>query len=660
MFSKILIANRGEIAVRILRSCQRLDIATVAIYSDVDADGLVVRLADEAIALRGVSAAETYLDIAKVISAAQETGADAIHPGYGFLSENTEFATACSAAGISFIGPGPDAIAKMGDKLAAKEIAIAAGVSTIPGSDDALADGASATTIAQSIGYPVMLKAAAGGGGKGMRVVYEADELAGEYDRASREAQSAFGDGRVFVEKYITQPRHIEIQILADMQGNVVHLGERECSIQRRHQKVIEEAPSPMLDEATRAAMCEQAVSLAKTVGYHSAGTVEFVANVDAEGQQQFYFLEMNTRLQVEHPVTEFVTGLDLVEWMIRVAAGESLDFTQTDISLTGWAVEARLYAEDPQRGFLPATGRITQLIPPTEVEGTVRFDSGIVEGGNVGVHYDPMLAKLICFGDSRGEAVRQLRNALDQTYIGGLNHNIGFLAALLGHPRFEEGDLSTEFIADEWPDGFSFDPPDEVEFDLMGAIAAVVHHRQARSSGPVDWIVVDEINRERARQVSVNEQGDGLIVEIGEHKLIIETSWQPGQPLVEAVVDGVEVAVTVIRVPGREGLAYQLLAGGKSCVLLVASRHLSALIVGMPEKKDIQSGKQITAPMPGLLVELGVSPGQGVLVGQAIGIIEAMKMENVLRSDRDGTIDRILVSEGDNLSADQVILEFE
>ncbi|MCZ6605462.1 MAG: acetyl-CoA carboxylase biotin carboxylase subunit [Alphaproteobacteria bacterium] len=656
MFDKILIANRAEIAARIIRGCDAMGIATVAVFSEEDAGGLPRRLAGEAVALGGRTAAESYLDIEKIIAASLETGAQAVHPGYGFLSENADFAKACEAAGLTFIGPPADVIAAMGDKLAAKALAVKAGVNIIPGSD-AVPGEAEAHAMAAEIGYPVMLKAAAGGGGKGMRIARDEAELAQGFASAAREAEAAFADGRIFVEKYIERPRHIEIQILADAHGNVVHLNERECSIQRRHQKIIEEAPSPLLDAKTRAAMGKQAVAVARAVGYRSAGTVEFIA--DAE--RNFYFLEMNTRLQVEHPVTEMVTGIDLVEAMIRIAAGEPLGFTQKEIAATGWAIEARIYAEDPERGFLPSTGRLVRYREPRSELAGVRIDSGVAEGEEIGIYYDPMLAKLICHGPDRGQAIEGLRRALDQTYVRGLTHNIGFLNALLGHPRFAAGDLATDFIDQEWPDGFvRAQPHGQAWFDLV-AVAACVHCQSVKAGTHEDLVVVPDGAPERGVPVRVVAGDGGTRVERPDGEVMeVYGNWRPGQPLFEGGIDGREVCIAVDPVRGRAGFAYRLVRGGHDVVLLVAPPHIAALLARMPQKAGADTHHAVTAPMPGLLVSLAVETGQAVKTGEQIAVIEAMKMENILCAERDGTVARLLVVPGESLAVDQVILEYD
>jgi len=541
MFKKILVANRGEIACRIMRTARTMGIRTVAVYSQADARALHVEMADEAVLIGAPAASESYLDIKKVLAAVAQTGADAVHPGYGFLSENAAFAKALKKAGVAFIGPGPRAITVMGDKIESKKVAVKAGVNTVPGDGGAVKNAAEAVRVAKKIGYPVMLKASAGGGGKGMRIARNDAECRDGLKRAQGEAATAFGDDRVFVEKYIESPRHIEIQVLADGAGNTVYLHERECSIQRRHQKVIEEAPSAFLDEASRRAMGEQAVVLAKAVKYCSAGTVEFIV----DGNRNFYFLEMNTRLQVEHPVTEKITGLDLVEWMIRIAAGENLSFTQDDIPLQGWSIEARIYAEDPLRNFLPSSGRLIRYRPPTQ-DDTLRVDTGVVEGGEISIHYDPMIAKVISFGATREEATKRMSGALDEFYIQGVSHNIGFLAALMAHPRFAEGRISTDFIAEEYPDGFHAQDLAPQDPGLLVAVAAAMHRayqeRAALISGQIpgrprivadDWVV---LLQGRSYAVRVVMADGAYSFTLDGKTLVVETAWKLGEPLFRTV----------------------------------------------------------------------------------------------------------------------------
>ncbi len=661
MFKKILIANRGEIACRVIKSARKMGIKTVAVYSEADRDALHVEMADEAVCIGPAPSAESYLVINKIIDAIKQTGADAVHPGYGFLSENASFARKLKREGIAFIGPNVNAITKMGDKIESKKLAEKAKVNTVPGHTEALKDVRQAVSIAKKIGYPVMLKASAGGGGKGMRVAYNEKEAKEGFISAKREAASSFGDDRVFVEKFIEEPRHIEIQIMADTHGNTIYLGERECSIQRRHQKVIEEAPSPFIDEETRKAMGEQAVMLSKAVKYVSAGTVEFI--VDAN--RNFYFLEMNTRLQVEHPVTEKITGLDLVELMIRVAAGEKLPLKQDDVTLTGWAMESRVYAEDPFRGFLPSIGRLVKYRAPEESEH-VRVDTGVYEGGEISMYYDPMIAKLITFGADREEAIAQMRHALDGYYIRGVSHNISFLAALMAHPRFQAGKLTTNFIAEEYADGF--DPSDVPHDDpeLLIAVAASIHRayqeRAAGISGQFeghqrqvkdDWSVVMGGEEYVVNIVCVT---GGYDITIGEEKLHVRTDWQLGEPLFEAQVNGSLICLQV----ERNGAGYSLFHSGLRADIMVLNPRIAELYALMPEKVAADTSKFLLSPMPGLLISLSVKEGQEVKGGEELAVIEAMKMENVLHAEKDGVIKEIHAVTGDSLMVDQAIIEFE
>jgi len=660
MFKKILIANRGEIACRIIRSAKALGVQTVAVYSEADKDSLHVTLADEAVCIGPPPATESYLGIDKIIAACQQTGAEAVHPGYGFLSEKADFPTRLTAAGIAFIGPTPEAMRSLGDKIAAKKLAAAAGVNTVPGYVDVIRDAEQAVEIARSIGYPVMLKASAGGGGKGMRLAWNDEQCRDGFARATNEAKSAFGDDRVFLEKYIEEPRHIEIQILGDQHGNVLYLGERECSLQRRHQKVIEEAPSPFLDEATRTAMGKQAVALAKAVNYQSAGTVEFI--VDAE--RNFYFLEMNTRLQVEHPVTEFVTGLDLVAWMIRIAAGEPLPFQQADIRLQGWAIEARVYAEDPFRNFLPSVGRLVRYIPPS-TGPEVRVDTGIEEGAEVSIFYDPMIAKVITHGATRDQAIARLRDALNEFYIRGVSHNISFLAALVENSRFRQGRLSTNLIAEEYPHGFH--AADVVHDDpaVLVAVAAAIHRRYmdraARISGQLpgyerrvhdDWVVLFGKHR---FAVTVNPIHGGHEVRCNSEVYTVISDWQFGRPLFQGTVNNTPVCIQV----ERRNLIYRLFHWGAQVDVMVMTARAAELLACMPEKKPRDTSKFILAPMPGLLKQILVHPGDDVKPGQQVAIMEAMKMENVLTAERDGKIAKVLAALGETLAVDQAIIEY-
>jgi propionyl-CoA carboxylase alpha chain len=661
MFRKILVANRGEIACRVIRTCRRLRIETVAVYSDADRDAMHVRIADEAVHIGPSPAAQSYLQIDRIVEACVKTGAQAVHPGYGFLSERTAFPTALEKAGVVFIGPAPRAIEAMGDKITSKVLAQKAGVSTVPGYTDVIRDAAHAVTVAREIGYPVMLKATAGGGGKGMRVVANDAECREGFQRATSEAQAAFGDGRVFAEKFIEDPRHIEIQVLADSHGNAIYLGERECSIQRRHQKVIEEAPSPFIDEKTRRAMGEQAVALARAVDYRSAGTVEFIVGP----KRNFYFLEMNTRLQVEHPVTEMVTGLDLVELMIRVAAGEALPIRQSDVKLNGWAIEARVYAEDPFRNFMPSIGRLRAYRPPVESE-SVRVDTGIEEGSEVSVFYDPMIAKLVTHGATRDQAIEAMNEALDGYYIRGLSHNISFLNALIAHPRFREGRLSTNFIAEEYGEGFraSDVPQDDPAHAIV--VAAAVHRRHmdraAQLSGQLartrrkvrdGWVVVTSGGSFPTR---VLERGDGFEVVHAGRSYAVDIGWAFGCPLVDARVDGHNLRFQIDYLAPK----YRLSRRGADVDLLVVTPRTAELTRHMLAKQAPDLSRFLLSPMPGLLKRVAVKPGDEVKAGEELAIVEAMKMENSLRAARDGRIGKLLAEQGQSLAVDQPILSFE
>jgi propionyl-CoA carboxylase alpha chain len=661
VFEKILIANRGEIACRVIKTARKMGIATVAVYSQADKDALHTLQADESVCIGPAPSAQSYLVIDNIVRACQETGAEAVHPGYGFLSENATFAERLQEAGIVFIGPSVEAIRSMGDKITSKRLASTAGVNTVPGCADVIRDSRHAVAIAHEIGYPVMLKASAGGGGKGMRVAQNDDKCRDGFERATNEARSSFGDERVFIEKYIVDPRHIEIQIIGDRQGNLIYLGERECSLQRRHQKVIEEAPSPCIDEATRSAMGEQAVALGRAVNYHSAGTVEFI--VDAN--RNFYFLEMNTRLQVEHPVTEFVTGLDLVELMIRVAAGEPLPLTQADVKLNGWAIEARVYAEDPFRNFLPSVGRLVRYLPPAESD-TVRVDAGVYEGGEVSVHYDPMIAKMITYGAVRGEAIERMRDALNAFYIRGVSHNISFLGALIAHPRFVEGRLTTGLIGEEYPDGF--DAADVVHDDppLLIAACGAMHRRYreraARISGQLpgyepkvedDWVIV---MGGQSHPVTVRPVEASYDVVYAGKTLRVETDWQFGEPLFRCEINGTHVSIQVER---RE-LFYRLFHWGAQFDVMVVSARCAELLARMPAKEPPDMSKFLLSPMPGLLSQLLVSSGEVVKQGQDLAVVEAMKMENMLRAEREGKVAKLFAAVGDTLAVDQPIIEFE
>ncbi|MGD9742179.1 MAG: acetyl-CoA carboxylase biotin carboxylase subunit [Dongiaceae bacterium] len=661
MFKKILIANRGEIACRIIRTARAMGIETVAVHSDADADAKHVREADEAVAIGPASSARSYLSIENILKAIEQTGAEAVHPGYGFLSENRKFAAALAEKGIAFIGPGVHAIEAMGDKIESKKLAQKAGVNSVPGHLGVVKDDVEAVRIAREIGYPVMVKASAGGGGKGMRIAGNDQEVRDGFRSASNEARSSFADDRIFIEKYIEHPRHIEIQILADSHGNVIHLGERECSIQRRHQKVLEESPSPFLDAKTRSAMGAQAVALAKAVDYRSAGTVEFI--VDAE--RNFYFLEMNTRLQVEHPVTELVTGLDLVEQMIRIAAGERLPLKQKDVKLNGWAVEARVYAEDPLRGFLPSTGRLVRYREPAAVAG-LRIDSGVYEGAEISVHYDPMIAKVIGSGADRNQAIATLEEGLDAYFIRGVSHNISFLSALLHHPRFRAGKLSTNFIADEFPDGFHGAALSDEERRRIVAVAAMIHHRmQAReaqisgrltppeTTGGAEWVVM--IARVPI-PVTVAETAGGYAVINGEASHELAGDWRIGDPLFQGRINGEPLSVQI----DRRGVGYVLSHAGATVELQVHSPRAAELAALMPVKVAPDMSRFLLSPMPGLLTSIAVSVGQEVKTGQELAVVEAMKMENLLRAERDGKVAKLHAAAGDSLAVDQVIVEFE
>jgi len=670
MFKRILIANRGEIACRVIKTARRMGIESVAVYSEADRDALHVEMADEAVLIGPPAAAESYLVIDKIVEACRKTGAEAVHPGYGFLSEREAFARALADAGIVFIGPNPGAIAAMGDKIESKKAAAKAKVSTVPGHLGVIEDATHAVRIADEIGYPVMIKASAGGGGKGMRIAHSTAEVAEGFGLAKAEAKSSFGDDRVFIEKFIVDPRHIEIQVLGDKHGNVIYLGERECSIQRRNQKVIEEAPSPLLDETTRRRMGEQAVALAKAVNYDSAGTVEFVAGQD----KSFYFLEMNTRLQVEHPVTELITGIDLVEQMIRVAAGEKLALAQKDITLTGWAVESRVYAEDPFRNFLPSIGRLVKYRPPQEssVDGvTVRNDTGVQEGGEISIYYDPMIAKLVTHAPSRAAAIDAQAHALDAFYIDGIRHNIPFLSALMSHPRWREGNLSTGFIAEEFPKGFAERPPEGEIARRIAAVAAAIDHvmgaRKRQISGQMIgrpvlragrravWLERNEIT------LDITSEAEGISVRfvaadgsVGHpHNLV--SPWVPGDPVWQGAIDGHIVAMQVRPIPNGFRLAHQ----GFEVAVNVFTETEAAAAQLMPIGLKADTGKKVLCPMPGLIVSIAVGEGQEVKAGETLAVVEAMKMQNVLRAERDGTVKKIHATAGSTLAVDALILEF-
>jgi len=669
MFKRILIANRGEIACRIIKTARRIGVETVAVYSEADKDALHVEMADSAIAIGPPPAAESYLVIDKIVAACKQSGAEAVHPGYGFLSEREAFPKALAAAGIVFIGPNPKAIAAMGDKIESKKAAAKTKVSTVPGHLGVIENEVGAIEIAEEIGYPVMIKASAGGGGKGMRIARNKAEVAEGFARARSEARSSFGDERVFIEKFITDPRHIEIQVLGDKHGNVIYLGERECSIQRRNQKVIEEAPSPLLDASTRKKMGEQAVALAKAVGYDSAGTVEFVAGQD----KSFYFLEMNTRLQVEHPVTEMVTGIDLVEQMIRVASGEKLSIKQSDIKLNGWAIESRVYAEDPYRNFLPSTGRLTRYRPPQEGTAnsvTVRNDTGVYEGGEISIYYDPMIAKLVTHAPTRSAAVAAQSNALDAFVVDGIRHNIPFLAALMAHPRWQAGNLSTGFIAEEFPNGFHAHTPEGEMARVLAAVAAaidlVLGERKRRISGQLGGRTVRRESQravwlgEREIRLEVKRKDDCAVLvafEPGHTRdpYVLGFRWNAGDPMWAGTVNSVPVTVQVRMFPNGFVLSHR----GIETRAYVYTEREAAYARLMPPKKLSDTGKQVLCPMPGLVVSIAVKVGQEVKAGETVAVVEAMKMENVLRAEIDGTVQKINAKPGDSLAVDAVILEF-
>ncbi len=662
MFKKILIANRGEIACRVIRTARRMGIKTVAVYSEADKDARHVEMADEAVLIGPPPSAQSYLQIERIVKACKDTGAEAVHPGYGFLSENAAFCAALEKEGIVFIGPKVHAIEAMGDKIASKKLAIEAKVNTIPGHNQAVTSPEEAVEIARRIGYPVMIKASAGGGGKGLRVAYDDTQCREGLAACRNEAKSAFGDDRVFIEKFIEEPRHIEIQVLGDAHGNYVYLHERECSIQRRHQKVIEEAPSPFIDEATRKAMGEQAVQLARAVKYQSAGTVEFVVGKD----RSFYFLEMNTRLQVEHPVTEFITGLDLVELMIRVAAGERLQIAQKDVQRTGWAIECRINAEDPLRGFLPSSGRLVKFIPPPEVPGQVRVDTGVYEGGEVSMYYDSMIAKLICHGATRDQAITRMREALNAFVIRGVASNIAFQAALLQHPRFLSGDFNTGLIAEEYPKGFQATSLVHVDPLLLAAVAALARRRfisrAVQTTGQLrghhrhvgeDWVVAIGSQRLPLRLSPI--QG-GCRIEFEGKASELLSDWKLGDLIFRGLWNGQEVCLQIQRV----GWRYRLIHWGTQVDATVLTARQAYLLSLMPEKPVPDMSRFLLSPMPGLLTDLMVKAGQEVKAGERLAVIEAMKMENTLRAEADGVVKEVFAARGDSLAVDQPILAFE
>jgi len=664
MFTTILIANRGEIACRVIKTARAMGIATVAVYSDADRGALHVQMADESVNIGPPAAKDSYLNMERIVQACRETGAQAIHPGYGFLSENPEFCKLLEKESIAFIGPPPDAMTAMGDKITSKKIAAEAGVNTIPGFDEIVRDKDQAVEVAREIGYPVMLKASAGGGGKGIRIAFNDEECRDGFERCGSEALSYFGDDRILIEKFIEEPRHIEIQIMADSHGSIIYLGERECSIQRRHQKIIEEAPSPFIDEDTRRAMGEQAVSLARAVNYVSAGTVEFIIDQD----RNFYFLEMNTRLQVEHPVTEMVTGLDLVELMIKVAAGEKLPLAQKDVKLNGSAIESRIYAENPFREFLPSIGRLAYYRPPEEEQERVRVDTGVFEGGEISMYYDPMIAKLITWGEDRDSAINFMRDALDEYLIRGIKHNIGFLAAIMAHPRFKEGRLSTNFIAQEYPDGFRREDIVHDDPALPIVVLSVIHRlfmdRAAKLSDQLagherrvldDWVVIidGEYHKVAVKPFQAKSEHH---VEYENKQYIIHTDWCFCQPLFRGTINGQSCCFQV----KRRGIRYAITHRGLRTDGMVMTPRASELYRIMPVQIDADMSKALLAPMPGLLVKLSVEEGQQVKAGEELAIIEAMKMENVLRASQDGVIAKVVTQLGDSLDVDQIILEFE
>jgi len=666
MFKKILIANRGEIACRVIKTARRMGIATVAVHSDADRGALHVQMADEAVRIGPPPASQSYIVIDNILRAIRETGAEAVHPGYGFLSENPAFAEALEREGVAFIGPPASAIEAMGDKITSKKLAAEAGVSTVPGWMGLIADADEAVTISQKIGYPVMIKASAGGGGKGMRIAWNDREAREGFQSSKNEAASSFGDDRIFIEKFVTQPRHIEIQVLADKHGNCVYLHERECSIQRRNQKVVEEAPSPFLDEATRKAMGEQACALARAVGYASAGTVEFIV----DGARNFYFLEMNTRLQVEHPVTELITGIDLVEQMIRVAAGEALPFRQEDLRIHGWAIENRLYAEDPYRNFLPSIGRLTRYRPPEESRSptaVVRNDTGVYEGGEISMYYDPMIAKLCTWAPTREAAIEEMRIALDAFEVEGIGHNLPFLSAVMDHPRFVAGEMTTAFIAEEWPDGFQGVTLPEPQLRRIAAAAAamfrVAEIRRTRISGTMgnherrvgsEWVVSLQ-GAEFPVTIAADRAGSTVRFADGEEKRVA-SDWTPGQPLARLDIDGAPLVLKVGKIP----MGFRIRTRGADLKVHVRTPRQAELARLMPEKAPPDTSRFLLCPMPGLVVKVDVAEGDTVEEGQALCTVEAMKMENILRAERRAVVKRIAAGPGASLAVDDVIMEFD
>ena len=664
MIKKILVANRGEIACRVFKTAKKMNIKTVAVYSDADENALHVTMADEAVYIGASSASESYLSIDKIISACKKTGANAVHPGYGFLSERAEFCERLAAENIIFIGPPVNAIEAMGDKITSKKIAQEANVSTVPGHMDLIDDAKHAVTISNKIGYPVMIKASAGGGGKGMRIAWNDEEAIEGFARSKSEAASSFGDDRIFIEKFVVEPRHIEIQVLADQHGNCVYLGERECSIQRRNQKVIEEAPSPFLDEKTRVAMGEQSCALAQAVGYTSAGTVEFI--VDKE--KNFYFLEMNTRLQVEHPVTELITGIDLVEQMIRVANGEKLNVKQNSIKLNGWAMESRLYAEDPYRNFLPSIGRLTRYRPPTESvtkECVIRNDTGVFEGGEISMFYDPMIAKLCTWSTNRKKAISAMENALDRFEIEGIGHNLPFLSAVMSHSRFKSGNITTAFIDEEYPDGFEGVNPSDDILDVLSVTALIITRMKMQRISARDSTFDNPVPREdnlvtriarKNTNMTISDVKDGYKISFEKKSFEASIKYELGGTLAELSINGNQHAVKVTPVIG----GYLLRLRGVEQVVKVMNSRIAELSDLMPDKLPADTSKFLLCPMPGLMVSIMVSEGDIIEEGQSLAMVEAMKMENVLRAEKPGKVSKISVAEGDSLAVDEIIMEFE
>ena len=656
MFDKLLIANRGEIACRVIRTARQMGIGTVAVFSDADREALHTTMADESIHIGESPSTESYLRVDRIIAACKQSGAQAVHPGYGFLSENPMLVAGLEAEGIIFVGPPSRAIQIMGDKIASKALALSAGVPTVPGFNEVIQDADQAVQCAEQIGYPVMLKASAGGGGKGMRIAHDARACREGFERASSEARSSFGDDRIFVEKFISEPRHIEVQVLADQHGHVIHLNERECSIQRRHQKVLEEAPSSFVDSALRKAMGDQAIALARAVDYVSAGTVEFIVDRD----RNFYFLEMNTRLQVEHPVTEMITGIDLVEWMLRIAAGESLTLNQADIPINGWSMESRIYAEDPYRGFLPSSGRVTRFRPPIESK-SVRVDTGLIEGQEVGLHYDPMIAKLITHGTDRDVAADAMIRALDQFEVDGIASNTPFLATLVSHRRFRSGDITTAFIEEEFPDGFSGRAQSGSELDRALALVAVIHDswcRRARDEESARHEVTLRFAHfdDQEIRIELRPQTPGWVVQIGDTPQTLLLDSAPFSRVVNFSIDGIAYCAQVV----KRGLRYEVSHSGHRLSVLMLEPFGARVFPLMPKRVASDRSHLIVSPMPGLLVSVGVKAGDRVKAGQEIAVVEAMKMENVIRASRDGEIMALRADVGAALSVDQCIAEMK